>query len=475
MSFNSSGDKPEYQHYGAVCAATATPPGQSGLAVIRLSGPCCAEAAARIFKPAGGFPPVTEMAGYTCALGYIIDPADQKVVDQVILTRFIAPHSYTGEDVIELSCHGGSAVKQTLLRILFDMGVKPAQPGEFTRRAFMHGKMDLVQAEAVMDLIQAGAERSAQVAAGQLRGTISRQVRKHADELYRLLAQIELILEYPEHEDTSAAIRPLAGQLAAQARTLQEWADSFNQGRFLREGMTVVIAGRPNVGKSSLLNALAGHERAIVTAIPGTTRDTVEETIDLAGLPVRLIDTAGLRETGDPIEKIGVSRTKEAVRDADLVFWMLSPPMPDLEAEIEAMKTAGCRTVIPLIGKEDLADSAQWREKIQGLLPEGTFLTCSARTGEGLEQIRRTILAYYEQSGSAASDEQLITSSRHKACLDRAAGCVCQSADALSAGMPLDIVASLLRGALDALAELTGDAVSDELIQTIFSRFCVGK
>ncbi|MEA4889279.1 MAG: tRNA uridine-5-carboxymethylaminomethyl(34) synthesis GTPase MnmE [Clostridiaceae bacterium] len=475
MSLKSPNDIQEYPFYGAICAAAATPPGQSGLAVIRLSGPRCAEAAARIFKPAGNFLPVTEMAGYTCALGYIVDPADHKVVDQVILTRFIAPHSYTGEDVIELSCHGGSAVKQTLLRILFDMGIRPAQPGEFTRRAFMHGKMDLVQAEAVMDLIQAGAERSAQVAAGQLRGAISRQVRHHADDLYRLLAQIELILEYPEHEDTAAAIQPLAAQLAGQARALQEWAASFSQGRFLREGMTVVIAGRPNVGKSSLLNALAGHERAIVTAIPGTTRDTVEERVDLAGLPVRLIDTAGLRETGDPIEKIGVGRTKEAVRDADLVFWLLSPPMEDLEAEIEAMKTAGCRTVIPLIGKEDLADSAQFLERVQTLLPDGAFLTCSAQTGEGLEQIRRTILDHYEQAGSAASDEQLITSSRHKACLDRAADCARQGSDALTAGLPLDIVASLVRGSLDALAELTGDAVSDELIQTIFSRFCVGK
>jgi tRNA modification GTPase len=464
--------------YKDICAAAATPPGQSGLAVIRLSGPFCAHAADRLFRPAGTrFGRIVDMPGYTVGVGDLVDPRDGQVIDQVVVTRFVAPHSFTGEDVVEISCHGGSAIKQAILDSLFSLGVSPATAGEFSRRAFLNGKLDLAQAEAVMDLIQAGARKSAQVAASQLHGALSRRIRDLSGEIYRLLAQVELILEYPEHEETLQAMDSLSAGLTGLRGRLDALADSFRQGRMLREGLTVVIAGRPNAGKSSLLNALAGFERAIVTPVPGTTRDTVEEQVDIGGLPVRLVDTAGLRQTDDLVEKLGVDRARAALQAADLVFWLVAPPLTDFSHELEDIRAALSenRPIILVAGKDDLGESPAIRHFLQNNLPELPVVSFSAVSGEGLAQLRQAILAQYEHSGHAAGEEVLITNSRHKACLDQACACLEQTSDAMSAGIPLDLIASLLRGSADAMAEITGDQVTDELIGTIFSRFCIGK
>ncbi|HBP37588.1 MAG TPA: tRNA uridine-5-carboxymethylaminomethyl(34) synthesis GTPase MnmE [Clostridiales bacterium] len=461
---------------GTVCAAVSTPPGPGALAVIRLSGAGSPAAADLIFRPFGtSYPSVSAMPGYTCAFGEIIDPADQALIDQVVLTRFTAPHSYTGEEVVEISCHGGTAVKQAILDCLFRFGVQPAEAGEFTRRAFLNGKLDLVQAEAVMDLIQAAARKSSRAAAAQLQGRLSHDIRQIAEAVYGLLAQAELILEYPEHEETGAAMSGLAAQLDDLRQQLRELAGSYRQGRLLREGLTVVIAGRPNAGKSSLLNALAGYDRAIVTPVPGTTRDTVEELVDIGGLPVRLIDTAGLRETVDLIEKMGVDRAREALRNADLVFWLVAPPLEALDAEAEEIKMAAGQPMVVVAGKEDLTDSQPLRKKLQDLLPGYPIVPFSALTGEGLDSLRQVIQDHYRQAGSSGSDEVVVTNSRHKACLDQALEYLDQAAAALASGIPLDLAASLLRGCAEALAGITGDSVSEELIRTIFSRFCIGK
>lgn len=459
-----------------ICVAIATPPGQSGLAVIRMSGPGAAALAEPLFAPASSrFQPVSQMTGYTCAAGYITDPADGSVIDQVVLTRFTAPRSFTGEDTIEISCHGGVAVKQSILALLIRHGARPAEPGEFTRRAFMNGKMDLTQAEAVMDLISADAARSAGNAAAQLKGLLSQLVRQDITEIYNLLASLELVLEFPEHDESDLAADQLCRGLRPVYERLARRIAGYEQGRLLREGLTVVLAGRPNVGKSSLLNALSGYDRAIVTAVPGTTRDTVEELIDVQGIPVRLIDTAGLRDTTDVVEQIGVSRARQAMEQADLIFWMISPE-EDLEADLPPdLNERTHPALILLISKDDLNTSMVLRQKVQAKWPDRLVMTCSAVTGEGLIRIRDRIVSEYESHGLDRQEDVLITSSRHRHCLDKAAQAIRQAESGLRNGLTLDVAAMLLRRALEALAELTGDQVTETLIDTIFSRFCVGK
>ncbi len=417
------------------------------------------------------------MPGYTCGLGDFMDPRDGQIIDQIIITRFKAPHSYTGEDVVEISCHGGSAIKQAILESLFSLGVSPAEAGEFTRRAFVNGKMDLAQAEAVMDLIQSGARKSSQAAAAQLHGVLSRRVREMSNAVYSLLAQVELILEYPEHEETAEAMEGLAKGINAVRQTLVELSASFRQGRLLREGMTVVIAGRPNAGKSSLLNSLAGFDRAIVTAIPGTTRDTVEELVDIDGLPIRLIDTAGLRETDDIVERLGVDRARNALKSADLIFWLIAPPLANLDEELTGIRQALAEglPVVLIAAKDDLGESQAVRQFIKANLADQPAVNFSALTGEGLADLRRAIADQYKQIGSTASEEVLITNSRHKMSLDLATNSLGQAAIAMAENIPLDLIASLLRGSADALAMITGDSVSEEVIKTIFARFCIGK
>lgn len=342
-----------------------------------------------------------------------------------------------------------------------------------------------------MDLIQSEARKSSEAATAQLQGVLSRSIRQFLQDAYALLAHVELILEYPEHEDTSAALTNLADSIAELQRKMRVLSDSFRQGRILREGMTVVIAGRPNSGKSSLLNCLAGFDRAIVTPIPGTTRDTIEEIVDMAGLPVRLVDTAGLRDSGDEIEQLGVDRARAALRQADLVFWLISPPttgalqtnMPAAEQALDELLTAegaeiletGRRPLILVAGKEDLAESRPLRQRLNNKFPGVPLVSFSAVSGEGLAELRQAILDCYASAGSPSGEGLLITNSRHKACLDQATTLLAQAGEVLNQGLTLDLSASLLRGCIDQLAAITGDSVTEALIDTIFSRFCVGK
>lgn len=477
-------------------AASATPPGTSGVALIRLSGPASKAVAAAIFRPLSPrFPAADAMPGYTCAPGWMIDPisATQVPLDQVVLTHFSAPHSFTGEDVYEITCHGGTAVRQAILDVLFRLGVQPAGPGEFTRRAFLNGKLDLAQAEAVMDLIAATAGKRAQAAARQLQGSLSGEVRAVRTDLYNLLARLELVLEYPEHEESHDAQADLSSGLAAVMAQVAALAASFRQGRLLSEGFTVVIVGRPNAGKSSLLNALAGYDRAIVTPVAGTTRDTVEELVDIGGIPVRLIDTAGLRDTSDLVERIGVDRARSAILEADLILWLISPPddwsseifrldqsrvdTSSLDEELDELRDLSEKTEALLLvaGKDDLAASAPLRVWLASELPDLPLVPFSAQTREGLPAIRQAIVDRYDRAGNAQADEALVTSSRHKACLDKTLYSLEAAALELERGDLLDLVAALVRSALDNLAEITGDLVSETLIETIFNRFCVGK
>lgn len=464
-----------------VCVACSTPPGISGLAVIRLSGSDSTIIASAVFRlPGNRKVDLAAMPGNTCQFGRIVSPDDDSLIDEVVLTRFAAPRSYTGEDLIEISCHGGPAVKQAILTALIQAGARPAEPGEFSRRAFTNGKIDLSQAEAVMDLIAATTVRAASAAARQLEGGLLKRIRRHLDGLYGLMARAELILEFPEHEDLDSAAVGLAVDIGAAAASLRQLAATFRQGRILHDGMTIVIAGRPNVGKSSLLNSLAQRERAIVTDIPGTTRDTIEELVDINGIPVRLIDTAGLRESEDTVEQLGIGRAREAIEAADLVFYLISPPwQPESEQarlEIEEIRAiAALRPLLLLCGKADLPERERLSAAVETALPELPRQAVSTLTGEGQNEIRQAIDQTYQSLGIPGNEDLILTNARHHALVTAAAAGMQEAADVLNAGITLDIAAVLLRSAADSLAEITGDAVSETLVETIFSRFCVGK
>ncbi len=464
-------------------AACATPPGTSGIAVIRMAGTLAFDIAAALFQSRSQSPvSVHEMKGYTCAYGVILRPEDHAVIDTVVLTKFIAPNSYTGEDTVEISCHGGNAVKSAILDALFAMGARPAEPGEFSKHAFLNGKMDLAQAEAVMDLISATACKAGMEATRQLQGVLSAKVRGISRSVYSVMSKIEMMVEFPEHEETDEAVFAVTSHIKDIAPELENLILSFRKGRILREGLNVVIAGRPNAGKSSMLNTLAGYDRAIVTSVPGTTRDTIEELVDIEGLPVRLIDTAGLRDSRDEVEKKGIDRARKAIEDADIVFWISSGGEinPDrlLDQEEDLQEILAChqeKSLVLILGKSDLVPFTKNREFLQKSFSGTPIISFSSVTQEGVPEVRSMIRKKYEELGSQSSEEVLITNARHYRALIQAKQSLDLAIEGIDRNLPLDLLSSALRSVADSLAQITGDVVSDELVNEIFSRFCIGK
>lgn len=464
-------------------AACATPPGTSGIAVIRMAGTKAVDIADALFKShSPAYASVHEMKGYSCAYGLFHHPVSGDVIDSVILTKFAAPNSYTGEDIIEISCHGGNAVKSTILDALFTMGARPAEPGEFSKHAFLNGKMDLAQAEAVMDLIGSTARKAGLEATRQLQGILSKKIRDISRSVYTVMSKIEMIVEFPEHEETDEAAFAISSNVRDIVHDLEGLLRSFQKGRILWEGLNVVIAGRPNAGKSSMLNTLAGYDRAIVTSIPGTTRDTIEEFVDIDGLPIRLIDTAGLRQSADEVEAEGIGRARRAILEADIVFWIASEDEIDpsglMDQEDDLREILSChqeKSLILILGKSDRIPFAKNKGLLQKTFPNTPVISFSSVTLEGVDEVRDIIIKKYEDLGAVSSEEVLITNARHYHAINQAK----QSADlamtALEQRIPLDVVASTLRSVADFLAQITGDEVSEELVNEIFSRFCIGK
>ena len=469
-------------------AAFSTPPGESGLAVFRISGPLSGAICDQLFTPfSSQFPRPSDMQGYTMA------PGIWGGIDEVVLAYFKAPHSYTGEDVYELSCHGGPAVRQAIMETALRAGARPAGPGEFSRRAFINGKMDLSAAEAVMDLIGAQAEKQAEVAFRQLRGGIYRTVRRRVDQLYGALAHLEMLLDWDEEEERSEDRQSLITELEDATADLQKLLDSFVSGRVIREGLHVVIAGSPNVGKSSILNALAGRDRAIVSPIAGTTRDTIEIDLTLDGYLIHLTDTAGLaHESHDPIEREGIMRAETALEEADLILWVLSPPLLPLEArqaeEQRIDKLAGeGKALLLILGKDDLRPALKKEEDPLVYQAERffniPFMTWSQKQEDDLERLKKTLISFIKDGDLEATKGQMdegesheiLTHARHKAAIERAVNLVGRAIADLRRGMSFDLVAITLKEALTELTAVTGDDVSETLIEEIFNRFCIGK
>lgn len=452
-------------------AAVSTPPGAGGIAVIRVSGPDAREVAARVFRPARGN--VRAMSGHTCAYGRLFDREGD--LDDCVLTWFASPHSYTGENVAELSVHGGVFLAQAALRACLDAGAVPAEPGEFTRRACENGKLSLTEAEAVMDLIGAEGRAAARAALSARDGALYRALQPPTDALLSLSAHLAAYIDFPEEDVPELRPEAVRDALRSVRDSLGELLATEKPGRQLRQGISTAIVGRPNVGKSSLMNALAGYRRSIVTETAGTTRDVVEEYVSLDGLTLRLADTAGIRETDDPIEREGVQLAEERLRAADLilaVFDLSSPP----DASDERVRAACGRVsretpVVAVLNKSDLPANPEMEAFGQTF---ARTVVLSAREERGVDALwdairQATRLAQLDPSAAMLANE------RQRQTAFRAQAAVNEALDDLTAGWTLDVVSIPVEEALSALLELRGDRLTETVLDSVFSTFCVGK
>jgi tRNA modification GTPase len=452
-------------------AAIATAPGEAGIGIVRISGPRALVCALTLFRRPLPLPnpPRSHHAYY----GHVVREGEaEERLDDCLLTYFRAPHSYTGEEVVELACHGSDLVLRQVLRGLIAAGAVPAEPGEFTQRAFLNGRLDLAAAEAVIDVIRARTDAALRVATGQLGGRLSREITSLREALITLLAEIEVAIDFPDDEEPPPDAEVAARAAAVRARA-EEMLRTADVGRLYREGAALVLAGRPNVGKSSLLNALLGEERAIVTAMPGTTRDVIEESLNLRGIPVRAIDTAGLRETLDPVERLGVERTHAQVAAADLVVWVLDAAEGLTDGDRALAPHLAGRRIVVAANKHDLGDQLQDQEVRSLLGTEPPVVRVSAQTGNGLRELEEQLAETLR--GGAAPETIWVSNVRHEARLRQAQIALDRAREAAEAGFHQAAIALDLRLAAEALGEITGETVTEDTISQIFARFCVGK
>jgi tRNA modification GTPase len=457
--------------------AIATPPGEGGVGIVRLSGPRALEVGRALVRPARR----TTWPSHRLIYGHVVDEASGRRVDEVLAVYMAAPHTYTAEDVFEIHCHGGPSPLRAVVELALRHGARPAARGEFTLRAFLNGRLDLSQAEAVLDVVRARTPTALHVAVEHLSGGLSRRLRPVVDELMGVLAFLEASIDFVEEGIPEAAGETLLARLGQAEEGLQALLATARHGIILREGLRAVLAGAPNVGKSSLLNRLLRADRAIVTPVAGTTRDTVEEPANIRDVPVYLVDTAGLTETDDPVEQLGVQRSRSAIAVADLLLLVADASRPLDERDREAFSTA--RALAPatpallVLNKADLPrvlDPADARALLADPVPAAT-VTLSAATGEGLDALEEAIAAVALGGATLTPDTALIDNARHRRALEEALDALRATCVGLGGGAPLDLVCSDLRAAVTALGAITGQDVTDDLLSRIFGQFCIGK
>lgn len=443
-------------------AAQATASGEGGIAIVRLSGEEAEAILTRVFRPKNGRP----LANRVLTFGAVMD--GEQVMDEAMAVIFRAPYSYTREDVAEIHCHGSDALVHRILLLLLKNGARMAKPGEFTCRAFLNGRIDLTQAEAVMRMIRAGSDRAMTSAIRQMEGGVSAFVRTAREEIVALLAEMAAAIDFPDEVEESETAQQVHARCGAIRARLLAACDP-RAGRIEDEGLRVVLCGRPNAGKSSLLNALIGGERAIVTDIPGTTRDTLTESVQMEGLKVCLTDTAGLRETGDAVERIGVQRARKALDEADVRVLVLDGSAPIGEEDRETL--CGLSPHVVVLSKGDLPTQVS-PERAQAEFPSARVTAVCAPRGEGLDALRRLLVSFAPKDGAESA---MLSQARHVQSATQACEALAQAQRTLEDGMPLDVCAVDLSEALDVLGEITGETMSERVIAEVFARFCVGK
>jgi tRNA modification GTPase len=458
--------------FGDTIAAIATPPGIGGIGLIRVSGPAAEGIARRLFRPV----PSGNFLSHHLCRGEIVSPETGAILDEVLIAFLKGPRSYTGEDTLEVSCHGGPLILRTVLEEVLLAGARPAERGEFTKRAFLNDRLDLAQAEAVHDIITAQTSPGLAAAVGRLRGNLSGRIEAIRSETIDLLAGIEATIDFSEED----SIEETPGNALFQIRNIIEriasLAATYRQGRIWREGIGVVIAGRPNVGKSSLLNRLLGEKRAIVTPIPGTTRDFIEETVDLGGIPVRLTDTAGLRSPENAIEKEGIDLVWERLETADAVLFLLDGGAEMTADDRELLAKIKAKPLLPVLNKSDLPHRLD-EESLKGCLPAGTppAVRISAKYGDGIDRLIASLRDLVLATPAEESQEAMIAHLHQKTALEKAAEGLARAREALQGGLPPELVALEVREAIDTLGEITGRTTSEEVLNRIFANFCIGK
>ena len=448
-------------------AAISTAPGIGGIGIIRMSGKESFDILKKIFVPVSNTPE----KGYSIKYGKIYD--GDEIVDEVLVSYFIAPKSYTTENMCEINSHGGMVVMKRILDLCLKNGADLAEPGEFTKRAFLNGRIDLTQAEAVIDVINSKTEKEAKSSMNQLEGNLSKRIKEIRDDLISGMADIDVSIDYPEYDIEEVTNLNISDILVRNKKRLEELENSFSNGKILREGIKTAIIGRPNAGKSSLLNLLLNEERAIVTEIEGTTRDTIEEFISLGGVPFKIIDTAGIRETDDTVEKIGVQKAIDIAKDSDLIIAIFDITKKLTEEDKKILEILKDKKSIIILNKIDLNQIGVDKKIFEKY--SNNIVTISTKTQEGVPELLDMMQKLVVTEEIKNDGELLVINSRHKALISKAIISLNKAIDTLNSGMPIDVIAIYIKEILEELGKITGESVTDDIISEIFSKFCLGK
>ena len=450
-------------------AAIATSPGVGGIGIIRISGEEAFLVVSKIFRPKDAFFDILAPNSNVIKYGYIFD--GEIKIDEVMVSFFKSPYSYTTENVVEINCHGGTVVIRRILELVIKAGARVAEPGEFTKRAFLNGRIDLTQAEAIIDIISAKTDRARSVSLTQLEGFLSEKINKIQSKIYDVLIQIEAGIDYPEHEIEDVTRETIYDVLENSKIEINKLCSSFDEGRILKEGVRTAILGKPNVGKSSLMNTLLREERAIVTDIPGTTRDTIEEYVNIRGIPLRIIDTAGIRKTNDKIEEIGVEKSKKEIKDADMIIAVFDISRELTDEDFEIINLIKNKKSIVIINKVDL--EIKWDPN--EIFKDRKVIDISAKTKIGIDELENEIELLWKNNDMSTNEDVIVSNLRHKEHLLNSLVEIDVAINALKCDLPVDMLSINIKTILESLGAIVGQNVNEETINGIFSRFCLGK